>query len=72
MLEWWFPRISRVRDGDHIPMGPEMLPENGVVGFADFAALGVGGQVIFDSHERLMGSAYNKFEIFGKSKPEGG
>ena len=40
MLEWWFPRVSRVRDGDYIPVASEVFPENGIVGFADFPALG--------------------------------
>ena len=41
MLKWRLPRISGIRDGDHIPMGPEMLPKDRVVGFADLAALEV-------------------------------
>ena len=41
MLEWWLPRVSGVRDRDYIPMGPKMLPENGVIRFADFPALEV-------------------------------
>jgi len=41
MLEWWLPGISRVRDGDYIPMGSEMLPKNGVVRLADLPALEV-------------------------------
>lgn len=43
MLKGWFLRVSGVRDGDHIPMGSEMLPENGIIGFANFAALGEAG-----------------------------
>jgi len=41
MLERWPTGIGGVRDGYYIPMGPEMLPENGIVGFADLSALGV-------------------------------
>jgi len=40
MLERWLPRVGRIRDGDHIPMGSEVLPKNGIIGFADFPALG--------------------------------
>ena len=40
MLERWFPRVSRVRDGDHIPVSPEVFPKDRIIGFADFPALG--------------------------------
>jgi hypothetical protein len=41
MLEWWPSRVRRVRDGDHIPVSPEMLPKNRIVGLADFPTLEV-------------------------------
>lgn len=41
MLEWWLTRIGGVRDGDYIPMGPEMFTKNGVVGLANLPALEV-------------------------------
>jgi hypothetical protein len=41
MLEWWLPRVGRVRDRDYVPMGSEVLPENRIIGFADFPALDV-------------------------------
>lgn len=41
MLEGRFARIGRIRNRDHIPMGTEMFPKNGVVGFANLPALEV-------------------------------
>ena len=41
VLKWWFSRVGGVRDGDYIPMGPEMFPENRIIGFADLPALAV-------------------------------
>lgn len=41
VLQWWPSRVSGVRNGNHIPVSSEMLPENRIVGFADFPALRV-------------------------------
>lgn len=40
MLEGWSARIGRIRNGNHIPMGTEMFPENRIVGLANLPALG--------------------------------
>jgi hypothetical protein len=43
VLEWWLSWVGRVRNGYHIPMGPEMLAKNRIIGFADLSALEVEG-----------------------------
>ena len=51
-----------------------MLPEDGIVGFADFPALyvEVKGSHYRSPHEANGVAAYNEFEILRKSKPQSG
>lgn len=39
MLDWWLRWIRGVLDRYHIPVRSEVLSKDGVVGFADLAAL---------------------------------
>ena len=39
MLQWRSSRISRIGNGDYVPVRPEMLPENRIIRLADFPVL---------------------------------